>query len=398
MSLRSNLIPWSVNLRSLMMSTTTSTQTTHLTKLRSTLWKEKSTKSTTSTKTLNKDSISWEEPHNQSIKKSVNMKKRSKDLNKRNHQCKRILSKPKTSLDKKTKELRKSEKKLLSLRPRFPTFQLKRTSSSKLTLNLKRRFQLPRKLMKLLMPNTQSTRDKSFQSLLKSKDIKSKLQSLKWSNWTNALKTLKAPLLRSRKALISFITTAGMLQILKSIMMTIPSHAITLAETNGSATWTNATPALLTKSETKSLNLSETKSSRSPPSTFSLMLGRTVTDLASKRTLKAELRTTRVTSHLDLTMTSHAQVSMAMLKPRAVSSKTSHPPTSMSEVMMVETTLSDWVHAQSSKAKARISFQERVTISSGRVQTRADTTTSTHAPATDILLNTLFLFNVFRIN
>ena len=180
---------------------------------------------------------------------------------------------------------------------------------------------------------------------------------------------------------------------LKSTMTITLNHAITLAEINGSATSTNATPALLTKSETRLLNLSETKSLRSPPSTCSLMLGRTVTDLASKRTLKAELRTTRVTSHLGLTMTFHVQVNMAMLKPRAVSSKTFHLQTSMSEVMMVETTLLNWVHAQSSKVKAKISFQERVTISFGKVQTRADPITSTHAPATDILLNTLSLFH-----
>ncbi len=177
-----------------------------------------------------------------------------------------------------------------------------------------------------------------------------------------------------------------MLLILKSIMtQRTPKPVIISLKINGSVMSINAIPALLNKSETKSLNHSKTKSSKSQPSTFTQMFGNRIMVHVSKRTSHQKLKTIRLKRTTDLSLISHVQVSSPMSRQRVVWFKALMLQALLSRVMMERITLSDWVHAQDLKVKAKILFLKKEIILCGKVQNKPALTICTLAHAIDFL-------------
>ena len=141
----------------------------------------------------------------------------------------------KHSSQKKTSELRKSEKRLPLSRQRSQALPLKRKPLRELTLNLKLESTQPRLLTNQPMPSSLSMSKRSLQSPSRLKDIKSKLQSLMVSKSPKLLKIFRAQSLKSRPVLILFNISVSMLVILKSTMTQRTSHVTTSVKTNGSA-------------------------------------------------------------------------------------------------------------------------------------------------------------------
>lgn len=160
----------------------------------------------------------------------------------------------KLSLKKDKSESLKSEKKSLQSRLKSQLFLFKRKLLRNFILSWKLKLMLLRLSINLPVISLLNMINKLFQSLLKLKDIKSKLLNFKSSKSANVLKTCKVPSRKSSQALILFNIVATMLQTSKSPLNAIKSH-----KTNGSITSVNLTQILLNKSETRSLNHSKTK-------------------------------------------------------------------------------------------------------------------------------------------
>lgn len=148
----------------------------------------------------------------------------------------------------------KSEKKSLQSRLKSQLFLFKRKPLRNFILSWKLKLMLPRLFINLPVISLLNMINKLFQSLLKLKDIKSKLLNFKSSKSANVLKTCKVPSRKSSQASILFNIVATMLQISKSAL-----NAIKFLKTNGSITSVNLTQTLLNKSETRFLNHSKTK-------------------------------------------------------------------------------------------------------------------------------------------
>lgn len=136
----------------------------------------------------------------------------------------------------------KSEKKSLQSRLKSQLFLFKRKLLRNFILSWKPKLMLPRLSTKLPVISLLNMTNKLFQSLLKLKDIKSKLLNFKSSKSVNVLKTCKVPSRKSSQASTSFNIVATMLQISKS-----PLNAIKFLKINGSITSVNLTQTLLNK-------------------------------------------------------------------------------------------------------------------------------------------------------
>lgn len=272
----------------------------------------------------------------------------------------------------------KSEKKSLQSRLKSQLFLFKRKPLRKLILSWKLKLMLLRLFINLPVTSLLNMINKLFQSLLKLKDIKSKLLNFRSSKSVNVLKTCKVPSRKSSQASTSFNIVATMLQISKSAL-----NVIKFLKLNGSITSVNHTQTLLNKSETRSLNHSKIKLFKFQQLTSSLIFGNKVMDHASKRTLFRRQKTTRLTRLSDLILISHVQANSAVLKQRAVSLKIFLPTQSLLRVTMERIIPLDWVHAQDLKVQEKILFQKSEITSYSKVQKQHPPSICIHAHVID---------------